>query len=101
MNEIEVEIQRLVEYEYGIGKPNHCRLMHGGWGINDTYEVGYIDGRSYVLRLQSHPHAQKKDWMTGESDLRFELDLLTHLHYHDVSVSYPLPRRNGDLFGSF
>lgn len=101
MEEIGVEIQRLVEYEYGIGKPNHCRLIHGGWGVNDTWEVGCINGRSHVLRLQSHPHSQKKDWMTGESDLRFELDLLTHLHDRDVPVSYPLPRRNGSLFGSF
>lgn len=40
------------------------------------------------------------EYDVGESDVRFELDLLTHLHGHGVPVSYPLPRRNGDLLGT-
>jgi Ser/Thr protein kinase RdoA (MazF antagonist) len=86
-------VARLVAAEYDVGSPDSCRLLYAGH--NDTYEVA-VDAQKYAFRL----HTRGKWWLTGESDARFELDLLSHLHGHDVPVSYPLPRRNGDLLGS-
>jgi Ser/Thr protein kinase RdoA (MazF antagonist) len=85
------EIKRVVASEYDIGIPDHCRLIFAGH--NDTYEIA-VGTERYAFRLQS-----RKWWKQGESAARFELDLLTHLHQHDVPVSYPLPRKNGDLLG--
>lgn len=86
------EIQRIVASEYDVGVPDRCRVIHTGH--NDTYEV-VIGSQRYAFRLQS----EGKWWKSGESDARFELELLTHLHQYDVPVAYPLPRRNGDLLG--
>jgi Ser/Thr protein kinase RdoA (MazF antagonist) len=86
-------VARLVAAEYDVGSPDSCRLLYAGH--NDTYEVA-VERERYAFRL----HTRGKWWLAGESDVRFELDLLTHLHRHDVPVSYPLPRRNGDLLGS-
>jgi Ser/Thr protein kinase RdoA (MazF antagonist) len=85
------EIGRVVASQYDLGVPDHCRLLYAGH--NDTYEV-VIGAERYAFRLQS-----AKWWKQGESDARFELDLLAHLHEHDVPVAYPLPRNNGDPLG--
>lgn len=85
------EIERIVADQYGLGRPDRCRLVFAGH--NDTYEVG-IGARKYAFRLQS-----EKWWKSGESDARFELDLLTHLHAQGVPVAHPLPRTNGDTLG--
>ncbi len=86
-------IARLVATDYDVGRPTDCRLMFAGF--NDTYQVT-VDGQQYAFRL----HTRGKWWLNGESDVRFELDLLDHLHEHRVPVSYPLPRRNGDVLGT-
>jgi Ser/Thr protein kinase RdoA (MazF antagonist) len=86
-------IARLVATDYDVGVPDGCRILFAGH--NDTYEVT-VDEQKYAFRL----HTRGKWWLGGESDARFELDLLTHLHRHEVPVSYPLPRRNGDLLGT-
>lgn len=85
------EISRVVATEYDVGTPGRCRLIYAGH--NDTYEVVAGD-RRYAFRVQS-----EKWWKHGESDARFELDLLTHLHRSDVPVAYPIARRDGDLLG--
>jgi Ser/Thr protein kinase RdoA (MazF antagonist) len=86
-------IARLVASEYDVGVPHSCRLLFAGH--NDTYEVA-VGGARYAFRL----HTRGKWWIAGESDVSFELDLLTHLHRHEVPVSYPIPRRNGSLLGT-
>lgn len=86
-------VARLVATEYDVGVPDGCRLLFAGH--NDTYEVA-VGGQKYAFRL----HTRGKWWLEGESDVRFELDLLTYLHKHEVPVSYPLRRRNGDLLGT-
>lgn len=86
-----VEIGRVVADQYGLGRPDHCHLIHAGH--NDTYEVR-IGVERYAFRLQS-----AKWWKVGEADARFELELLAHLHQHGVPVVYPLPRKNGDPLG--
>ena len=86
-------VARLVANEYDVGVPDGCRLMFAGH--NDTYEVAVGEQR-YAFRL----HTRGKWWLQSESEVRFELDLLIHLHRHEVPASYPLPRRNGDLLGA-
>ncbi len=86
-----VEIGRVVAEQYDLGTPDRSRLINAGH--NDTYEVR-IGAEKYAFRLQS-----AKWWKTGESDARFELDLLTHLHQHSVPVASPLPRKNSDPLG--
>lgn len=101
MTVLESEIPDLVAVAYGFGTPDRCRMVHGGFGVNDTYALD-IDGSRYALRIQPVPSmTSRKHWISGESDLRFELELLMHLHRHDIRVSYPLPQRNGDLLGRF
>ncbi len=85
----------LVAAEYGFGAPGACRLMQAN--RNDTYAVE-IAGQRFALRIYE---LRDKWWIAGESDLRFELDLLNHLHGENVPVSFPLPRRNGDVLGRF
>lgn len=85
-------ISALVERQYLLGTPSGCVLL--SQGMNDVYRVDLPD-RPYVLRIQG----LDKWWLKHESDLRFELDLLTHLHHHDVPVSHPVQRSNGDTLG--
>lgn len=89
---LEADIRHLVAVEYRLGTPDQYSLLSGG--INDSYAIG-IGERRYVLRS----YGRDKFWITGESDIRFELDLLIHLHEQGIPVSYPLPRCNGDLLG--
>ena len=85
-------ISALVEREYRFGAPSACVVI--SQGMNDVYRIDFPDA-PYVLRVQG----LGKWWLKGESDLRFELDLLTHLHVHGMPVSYPVPRSNGDSLG--
>lgn len=97
----ESEIPDLIAAAYGFGTPDRCSMLHGGFGVNDTYALD-IGGTRYALRIQPVPSmTSRKHWISGESDLRFELELLEHLHRHDIRVAYPLPQRNGDLLGRF
>lgn len=60
-------------------------------GVNDVYIVeAAAGGRKYVLKVYSFA------WRDA-SQVRFELDLLAHLHRNGVAVSLPVPRRDGEL----
>lgn len=87
-------ISRLVTKEYEFGPPTMCLLLHSG--ENNTYAVK-VPGHRFALRV----HGPNKGWLTNEGDVRFELQLLDHLHADGVPVSTPLPRRNGDLLGTW
>lgn len=71
-------------------------MINGGFGVNDTYEVGIGNDR-FILRVQSWPST--KGWIAGGDDLRFELDLLDHLHASSVAVAPAIRRVNGDKLG--
>jgi len=85
-------VETLVVAEYGLGDRASCGLLNSG--INDIYAVE-IDGDRYALRIQG----PDKWWVRDDGEARFELDLLTHLQAHEVSVAYPIPRGNGDPLG--
>ena len=86
------EVGQLVGNDYGLDQAA-VRLIHSGH--NDTYAVEAAAGR-YAFRV----YGQDKSWIGEASDLRFELDLLTHLRSLDAPVSFPVPRRCGDTLGT-
>lgn len=70
-------ISALVAGEYGLGTPSDCTLL--SLGMNEVYRVDLPAG-PYALRI----HGENKWWLEDEGSVRFELDLLTHLHDHGV-----------------
>lgn len=87
------EVGRLVERDYAL-EPAGIELIANGH--NDTYAVA-TDGARFAFRV----YGEGKSWIRGSSDLRFELDLLTHLRRRHAPVSYPIERRSGDTLGSW
>lgn len=86
------EVSRLVADEYAL-KPTGTELI--GSGHNDSYAVE-TDRARYAVRV----YGEGKPWIKGPEDLRFELDLLTHLRARGAPVSYPIQRRSGDSLGT-
>lgn len=72
-------------YDLGVARDVEFLKM----GLNDTYRVR-TDDRLYILR------AYRAGWRC-ESEIRFELDALTHLQRKKATISYPIPTRDGDL----
>lgn len=88
------DLAEVVEREYDLPSPVEGRLL--GRGFNDSYLMTGADGERRVLRVYN----RGKYWISSESDLRFELDLLTHLAAEGRCVIRPYPRANGDPLGS-
>lgn len=72
---------------YALTPPVRCRLATRG--LNDTYRVESGDGLAF-LRVYRH------GWRT-DRETAAELALMTDLHRTGLSVSRPVPRRDGDL----
>lgn len=72
---------------YPVGSPVKCQLLKRG--LNDTYLVNTRNDR-YIARVYV------ASWRTA-SDVGYELDLLIHLSSKGISVSVPLPTRDGRL----
>jgi Ser/Thr protein kinase RdoA (MazF antagonist) len=87
------EVSRLIAGDYAL-EPTRVRLIVSGH--NDTYAIE-TDRMRFAFRV----YGQSKSWIREASDLRFELDLLTHLRVQDAPVSYPVERRSGDTLGTW
>lgn len=85
------EVGRLVADDYAL-RPTGISLIASGH--NDTYAVD-ADGIRFAFRV----YGQDKSWIRGAGDLRFELDLLTHLRAERAPVSFPIELRSGDTLG--
>lgn len=85
-------VRLLVAKKYCLGTPTRVELLTRGH--NDTYVVETADDR-YAFRV----YGSGKPWIRSDDDLRFELDLLSHLRAHHAPVSYPLPTRDGSTLG--
>ena len=96
MPDIESALSQLVAREYRFGHPTQCRMINGGFGVNDTYEIG-IGSDRFILRVQSWPST--KSWIDNDDELRFELDLLDHLNASGVAVAPAIRRINGNTLG--
>lgn len=87
------EVGQLVAEDYAL-KPSRISLIHSGH--NDTYAVE-TDSARFAFRI----YGQDKSWIREASDLRFELDLLTHLRAQRAPVSHPIERRSGETLGGW
>jgi Ser/Thr protein kinase RdoA (MazF antagonist) len=85
-------LDQLVAAEYDLGELTAC--WHLFSSVNDTYAVEFGD-TAYALRV----HLANPWWISHDDELRFELDLLDHLHAAGVQVPVPIKRRNGDPLG--
>ncbi|MBO0812772.1 MAG: phosphotransferase, partial [Microlunatus sp.] len=83
----------MVADDYAL-KPTRISLIESGH--NDTYAVQ--TGRA---RFAFRVYGQDKSWIREVSDLRFELDLLSHLRAQRAPVSFPIERRSGDTLGTW
>jgi Ser/Thr protein kinase RdoA (MazF antagonist) len=81
-------VARLVTADYDVGPVSVCR--HLFTSVNHTYRLK-AGNSCYAVRV----HGRNKWWIGSDKELLFELDLLHHLHSHDVPVSYPIPTREG------
>lgn len=88
------DLASLVGLEYEIPAPVAATLLRRGF--NDTYRARDAVGRLYALRVYS----RDKYWISSDSDLLFELELLNHLAERGVRVARPLRRRDHEWLGS-
>lgn len=79
-------IGQLLEAAYGLSSQTTCKLFRTG--INHTYMVGDGDN-SLVFRVYSH------NWRSPV-EIEEEIHLLCLLKENGVSVSYPIPDRDGN-----
>ena len=56
-------------------------------GLNDTYKIS-SDRENFALRVY------RKKWRT-QSDIKFELNAIKHLHKKGADVAYPIERNQG------
>ena len=84
------ELRALVAAHYDLGADLKCSLRSAEG--NDTYLVTTSEDR-FVLRVYRHG----RPWITRKTDHLFELEWLRFLNGEGVSVSYPVPRRDGSL----
>lgn len=82
-------IAKIVAREYGFEKPVKCKILN--IGLNDIYYLKVGDDEMYVVKLTRFDHFSNK----GEEDFLFELELLEFLHQRQISVSYPIRRKDG------
>lgn len=75
---------------YDISPPTACLFLHRG--LNDTFLVLTKDDK-YILRVYRH------QWRSLP-DVLYEVEALLHLQRHGVSVSAPIPMKNGTFVGT-
>jgi len=82
----------VINSHYKLGDIDYCMFLDRGF--NDSYilEVGR---EKYVFRVYS----KDKYYIESDDAYRFELNLLSHLHDHDVPVAIAVSTINGELLG--
>ncbi|MCB9419362.1 MAG: phosphotransferase [Ardenticatenaceae bacterium] len=90
-------LAEVITNEYDLG-PVSCQLFSKMVRTqdNDHYLVRTADNTRYVARIYQLGTPLGRE----ESDYLYELDWLNFLKANDVSVSYPLARRDGRFLGS-
>lgn len=90
-------LAELIQQEYDLGSVN-CKLFSKMVRTqdNDHYLVRSPDQTRYVARIYQFNRTLGRK----ESDYLFELDWLNFLKENKISISYPLPRRDGRFLGS-
>jgi Ser/Thr protein kinase RdoA (MazF antagonist) len=75
---------------YDLPQPIDCELHVVG--DNDSYYV-HAGPERFALRV----YYPNRYWLSGSDEYRFELSWLSFCHDRGLPVSYPIPRRDGEL----
>jgi Ser/Thr protein kinase RdoA (MazF antagonist) len=82
-----------VQTNYNLTAPVECILWSPGF--NDHYLIRTAT-QKYMLRVYRH----EKYWVKSVDDIRFELELLQHLHARNIGVIHPIARADSDFLGT-
>ncbi|MDP9957823.1 Ser/Thr protein kinase RdoA (MazF antagonist) [Epilithonimonas hungarica] len=83
----EKELGDFVQERYGLNKKFDCKLFRTG--VNHTYFLSDTHTK-FVIRVYCY------QWRT-KSEIQEELELLKLLQNNDLSVSFPIPDKNGNF----
>ena len=91
-------LAEVVVDNYDIGDSLSCKMFSKLLRTqdNDHYRISAGNHQKYVLRVYEQGDAMERQ----ESDYLFELDWLLFLKKQGLSVSSPIPRKDGSLLGS-
>jgi Ser/Thr protein kinase RdoA (MazF antagonist) len=91
-NPIEADLRQLLVAAYGLVEPKIDLIRTGSDG-NQTYNVT-TDATRFIARIYGAQARENPDWA------QYELEMLTHLSTHGVSVATPVRSREGALWQS-
>ncbi|WP_312555443.1 phosphotransferase [Empedobacter brevis] len=83
----QTELGEFINEKYQLENHFDCKLFRTG--VNHTYFLSNVNTK-YVVRVYCH------NWRT-KAEIQEELDLLNSLKKHNLSVSTPIPDKNGNL----
>ncbi len=81
------ELGAFINEKYQLENHFECKLFRTG--VNHTYFLSNVHTK-YVVRVYCH------NWRT-KAEIQEELDLLNSLKRHNLSISTPIPDKNGNL----
>lgn len=82
----EIELGNFIQEKYQLNKNFDCKLFRTG--VNHTYFLSDATTK-FVVRVYCH------HWRT-KIEIQEELELLKLLQSHNLSISFPIPDKNGD-----
>ncbi|GEM50252.1 hypothetical protein EB1_00420 [Empedobacter brevis NBRC 14943 = ATCC 43319] len=83
----QTELGEFINEKYQLKDHFNCKLFRTG--VNHTYFLSNVNTK-YVVRVYCH------NWRT-KAEIQEELDLLNSLKKYNLSVSTPIPDKNGNL----
>lgn len=83
----ETELCNFIRVKYALSGDYYCKLFRTG--VNHTYFISDEKGK-FAIRVYCH------NWRT-KPEIEEELELLTMLKENSISVSYPIPDKDGNL----
>lgn len=83
----EIELGKFIKEKYQLKENINCKLFRTG--VNHTYFISDSEAK-FVIRVYCY------NWRT-KTEIKQELELLLLLKAGDLSVSYPVPDKNGNF----
>lgn len=80
-------LAEIIEQRYGVGRFSSFELYRSY--VNDVYRMETVHGATFFLKIA------RRAWRTRE-DVAWTVALQQHLRRHHVSVSEPIPQRDGE-----
>ena len=85
-------LAELLDQQYDLGKPVHCRLLQPERAV---YDVRFAGGAKAILRV----HERALHWLPKGTDVGYQYEWASFLSRKGIPTSAPIGRRNGKLFG--